>query len=324
MVQTTFAVGNAGSLATVLADIGSGADAAIDTAYTITMTAGVSLTAGATLEAGSSVTLEGSYPFIVPAFAVTGTVVTDLNFTGTITLDDGVLINPALSLNTGGTVTAGLFTGSVLGTTGDAGDTAINSGTIQSNGTYAAIEFAGGTVKNGWNGSPSALVSGVPEGVFIEVSGLVQNGGTIMGGRSIAVVLGEGTVDNGQIGDTGALLSGGGTGVDISGAGVVNNDGTISGVVDDGVFLGSGLVTNGQIGVEFGPDRGRSAGQRRVDRHWPRHRDQLSAPSSAAVTSGIYLEFGGTVTNGALVRSRRAGQRCGGGRAFPRSGGIAE
>jgi hypothetical protein len=70
MVQTTFSVGNAGSLATVLADIGSGTDAAINTAYTITMTAGVLLTAGVTLEAGSSVMLEGTFPFIVPAFAI--------------------------------------------------------------------------------------------------------------------------------------------------------------------------------------------------------------------------------------------------------------
>ena len=75
MVQTNFTVGNAGSLTTVLGEISAGgADAAINTPYNITMTAGVSLSAGVTLDAGSSVTLHGYYPFIIPALTVTGTV----------------------------------------------------------------------------------------------------------------------------------------------------------------------------------------------------------------------------------------------------------
>jgi T5SS/PEP-CTERM-associated repeat protein len=298
MVQTNFSVGNAGSLATVLTDIGSGADSAINTAYTIAMTAGVSLAAAAvSLKTGSSVMLEGTFPFIAPAFQVTGTVVTDLNFTGTITLNNGVLDNPALSVGTGGIVAAGLFNGAVLG---GAGDTAINGGTIQSTGTSAAIQFSSGTVQNGWNGSPAALISGVPEGVALQVSGLVQNGGTIIGTgqTSAAVFLGAGTVDNGQIGDTAATMSGVGTGVDIAGAGVINNDGSIIGVTYGGVYLGSGLVTNGQIGVGSALIDGGTGGS------------GVSIESGVGTVanfaniiggggSGVYLGFGGTVTNGA-------------------------
>ncbi|MEA2773830.1 MAG: mucin9, partial [Acetobacteraceae bacterium] len=299
MVQTTFSVGNAGSLATVLADIGSGTDAAINTAYTITMTAGVLLTAGVTLEAGSSVMLEGTFPFIVPAFAVTGTVITDLDFTGTITLDNGVLNNPALII-TNGTTIAGLFSGSVLGTTGDAGDNAINSGVIQSNGTDAAIGFATGTVQNGWNGPQSALISGVPAGITINGSGLMRNGGTVIasGPTSVAVFLGSGTIDNGQIGDTGALMSGGQNGVEISGAGVVINDGTIAGVTSDAVYLGSGLVTNGQIGVESAWIEGGPTGNGvSINTGLGTVANYGSIIGGGA--NGVYLAFGGTITNGA-------------------------
>jgi hypothetical protein len=301
MVQTNFSVGNAGSLATVLADISTGgADAAINTAYTITMTAGILASASVTLDTGSSVTLEGSFPFVSPAFSVTGTIVTDLNFTGTVTLDNGLLINPAISLNGSGTVVAGLFSGSVLGTTGDAGDTAINSGTIDSNGAFAAIQLDTGTVQNGWNGPTAALITGVPAGVYLKTSGLVQNGGTIIGSavNSNGVYLGAGTVNNGQISDTVALISGG-TGVDIAGAGVLTNDGTVLGTASDGVYLGSGSVTNGELGSTAALIEGGPSG----NGVW------IGAGAAGTVTnfasiiggglSGVYLQSGGTVTNGA-------------------------
>jgi hypothetical protein len=301
MVQTTFSVGNAGSLTTVLADISTGGtDAAIDTAYTITMTAGIDSTASVTLDADSSVTLQGSFPFISPSFSVAGTIDTDLNFTGTVTLDNGLLINPAISLNSG-TVVAGLFSGTVLGTTGDAGDTAINNGTINSNGTFAAIQFDTGTVQNGWNGPPAAYITGIPAGVYLQTSGLVQNGGTIIGSgaTSTAVFLGAGTVDNGQISDTTALISGAGNGVDIAGAGVLANDGTIIGSTYDGVYLGSGSVTNGQLGSTAALIEGGASGE-----------GVWIGATPATVTnfatiigglSGVYLQSGGTLTNGAVA-----------------------
>jgi hypothetical protein len=304
MVQTNFSVGNAGSLTTVLADISNGADAAINTAYTITMTSGVSLTASVSLMAGSSLSLDGTLPFDAPAFAVTGTVVTNLNLTGTVTLDQGVLINPAVSVSNGVTIVAGLFSGSVFGTADDSGDTAINNGTIQSSGAYGAIGLFTGTVQNGWNGPASAVISGVPVGVDLQTSGLVQNGGTIIGssGTATAVFLGAGTVDNGQIGATAALLSGGATGVDITGAGVINNDGTITGTTSDAVYLGSGLVTNGQIGavsalIDSGGDgNGVWIGA-----------DIGTVTNFGTIigggASGVYLQAGGTLTNGALSDS---------------------
>ncbi|HEX3994618.1 MAG TPA: hypothetical protein VHX39_25875, partial [Acetobacteraceae bacterium] len=304
MVQTTFSVGNAGSLTTVLQEIsGGGADAAINTAYTIAMTAGVSLSAGVNLEAGSSLLLEGSFPFIVPGFTATGTVVTDLNLTGTVILDNGLLDNPELVIVSGTTV-AGLFSGTVLGTSGDAGDSANNNGIIQSGGPYAAVEFNSGNVLNGWNGSPSALIAGVPAGVDLVISGLVQNGGTIIGTGpdSVAVSMGAGTVDNGQIGEALALLSGGMNGVVIQGAGVVNNDGLIFGAVSDAVYIGSGTVTNGQIGgasalIDGGPSGngvGVASGLGTV------------ANFSTIIgggAAGVYLKAGGTVTNGAASDS---------------------
>jgi hypothetical protein len=303
MVQTNFTVGSAGSLTSVLSEISTGgADAAADTAYTITTTAGIDTTASVTLDVGSSVTLEGTYPFIAPAFSVVGTIETDLNFTGTITLDNGVLINPSISLNNG-TVVAGLFSGTVLGTTGDSGDTAVNSGTINSSGSYAAVQFATGIVQNGWNGPTAALITGVPVGVDLQTSGLVQNGGTIIatgGTSSIGVYLGAGTVDNGQITDTFALISGTGTGVDIAGAGTVVNDGTIIGVAYEAVYLGSGSVTNGELGSSAGLIEGSGSTGNGV---W------IGAGGLGTVTNfatiigsgffGVYVQKGGSVTNGA-------------------------
>jgi T5SS/PEP-CTERM-associated repeat protein len=299
MVQTTFIASSGSLLATDLALISTGgADAAINTAYTITMTTGVSLTGSVDLDAGSSLTLEGPFPFNMPGFAVTGTLITDLRFTGTVTLDNSLLINPALDIINGTTV-AGLFSGSVLSATGDTSDTAINSGLIISTGSLAAIQFNSGTVQNGWNGAVAASISGVPDGVDMTVSGLVQNDGTIIssGTSSAAVAMGAGTVDNGQIGFTGALLSGAQTGVDIAGAGAVVNDGTILGGTSDAVSLGSGMVTNGQIGV--GSALIESVGGNGVSILSAAGSVINNGTISGGGQSGVYLEAGGTITNGA-------------------------
>jgi hypothetical protein len=303
MPQTNFSVATGGSLAAVLADIGSGTDAAADTAYVITLTASISLlspptpSASVTLEAGSSVTLEGPYALIVSAFAVTGTLTTDLNFTGTITLDDGTFINDALATS-GGVATAGLYTGTVLGTTGDGGDTVVNDGTIQYGGTYAAVELDTGTVQNGWDGSAAAVITGAAVGVQFDGSGLLQNGGTIIasGTKSTAVYLGAGTVDNGQLSETTALISGGENGVEIAGAGLVVNDGSIIGAATDAVYLGSGTVQNGATGdttaqILGGPaDNGVwiGAGAGTVDNY---------ATISGGGAAGVLLAAGGTVSN---------------------------
>ena len=301
MVQTNFNASDAASLAAVLLDIGSGADSATNTAYAITLTQALSAASESVgLKSGSSVTLESSFPFIVNAFTVTGTMTADLNFTGTVTLNNGVFNNASLTSNGTGTIIAGLYTGAVLGTLGDSGDSASNNGTIAYNGTFAAVEFATGTVQNGWNGLATALISGAAGGVFLETSGLVQNGGTVIatGTTSAAVVLASGTVDNGQIGDAGALISGGQNGVEITGAGVVVNAGTIIGAASDGVYLGSGTVTNGQIGdvaalIDGGPaDNGVwiGAGLGIVNNF---------ATIETGGAAGVLLEAGGRLVNGA-------------------------
>ena len=262
MARTAFSVGNSGSLATVLQDLTNGADSAINTAYTITLTAALLATSETvTLPAGSSVTLQGPYPFDIATFDVGGSLIADLNFTGTVTLDNGVFNNGSLT-TVSGTIVAGLYTGSVLGTLSDHGDTAINSGTILSSGTYAAIELGSGTVLNGWNGPPSALVSGTAGGVLIENAGVTRNDGSIVssGSTTAAVFLGSGTVDNGQIGFTAASLSGGENGLEITGAGVVANDGTVTGIASTAVYVGSGIVTNGQAGVSTALIDGGAAG----------------------------------------------------------------
>ena len=300
MVETSFTVSNAGSLTTVLSEISiGGTDAAADTSYTIDVTAGLVVTASATLDAGSSVTLEGTSPFVA-TMSLTGAIETDLNFTGTLTLDNGELINPAVVTNAG-TVVAGLFSGIVLGTTLDNGDTAINNGTIAYNGIYAAIGFYTGTVQNGWNGTPAALISGVAGGVDLESAGVVLNGGTIAssGQSSTALFLGAGTVDNGQISDTTAQISGSGVGVFIAGAGAVNNAGTIIGSTYGGVYLGSGSVTNG-LGATTALIRGASYGV------WI---GTIGGPGTVtnfgtvigAGSNGVYLQTGGTVANGAAA-----------------------
>jgi collagen type I alpha len=303
MVQTSFSVSNATTLATVLEEISSGGtDAAVGTGYTISLTAGISAPAETlALDAGSSLTLEASTALIIDAFQVTGTLLTDLDFTGTITLDNGVLDNPAVASNAGGTFVAGRYSGVVLGTPGDGGDIAINDGSITFDGTaYAAIELDSGTIQNGWNGPESALVSGVAGGVALLTGGLVQNGGTIIasGSDTAGAFLAAGTVDNGQIGDTGALISGTQNGVEIAGAGAVDNDGTITGLASDGVYLDSGNVTNGQLGdaaalIDGGPTANGAmiaTGLGTVD--------NFGTVIGGGV-AGVRLQFGGMVANGA-------------------------
>jgi Hint domain len=302
MVQTSFSVGDTATLGTVLQEISTGGtDAAGSTAYTITLTAAMAPSSlSVELLPGSSVTLSGPDPFIVGAFAVTGTVVTDLNYTGNITLDNGALSNVAVATNGGGTVTAGLFSGAVLGTVGDAGDNAINDGTVLYGGGFAAIEFDSGGVQNGWDGTAAALVSGVAGGVELETSGIVQNGGTIeaSGTAAIGVYVGAGTVDNGQATLTAALITGGDAGVEIAGTGAVANLATIVGATGDGVILGSGSVANGTTSDTTALIQGGStdngvwinAGSGTVSNF---------ATIIGGGASGVLLQDGGTLTNGA-------------------------
>jgi len=305
MVQTNFSASDGPSLAAVLLDIGSGADSATNTAYAITLTQALSAASeSVSLKSGSSVSLQGTAPFIFDTLTVTGSLVTDLNFTGTVTLNNGVFNNVTLTGNGSGTTVAGVYTGSVLGTLGDGGDIAINNGIIHNNTNFTAVAFSTGTVQNGWNGPVTAEITATAGGVLLETSGLVQNGGTILvsGPATAAVFLGAGTVDNGQIGDTGATIEGNSNGVEITGAGLLANDGTILGDNSDAVYLGSGTVTNGQIGDFTALISGGTAD----NGVWINSGLGTVANFATILSggaSGVFLNAGGTVTNGTSTDS---------------------
>jgi hypothetical protein len=285
MVQTAFSVGDEADLTTALGNISlpSGVDAAPNTAYTITLTASIALTADALLDldTGSSLTLEGDALFASGfLFTVTGAVTTDLNFTGTITLDGGSVDNVAIAENGGGTVIAGNYSGQIVGTMGDGGDSVVNAGSITFTGTAGAIEFDTGTSS-------------------------VENTGTIIDANALGlgVVLGAGTVDNGTTSDTTGLISGGDYGVQINGAGVVNNDATITGtgLGATAVNIGSGTVNNGTTTDTAALIDGGANG---VNGVWVETDTGIVNNFGTISDAGgvaVYLEFGGTVTNGSTA-----------------------
>jgi hypothetical protein len=275
MVQTSFSVADETDLTTDLASISvGGGNAAIDTAYTITLTAPITLTgdAVADLESGSTLLLEGDRLLANGnTFTVTGGVTTDLNFTGVITLlDGGSVDNPAVTTS-GGTPITGIFTGQITDS-GAGDDSVINAGSITYTGTGGAIDFSAGT-------------------------STVTNTGTIdaTNALGVGVSLNAGTVTNGTTADMTALIQGGDDGIDIADAGDVVNDGTIIGQAANGVNLGSGTVVNGTTAdttalIQGNADNGVlfQTGAGTVD-------------NFGTITSndvGIDLQAGGTVTQG--------------------------
>jgi hypothetical protein len=285
MVQTAFSVGDEADLTTALGNISlpSGIDSAPNTAYTITLTASIALTANALLDldTGSSLTLEGDALFASGfLFTVTGAVTTDLNFTGTITLDGGSVDNVAIAENGGGTVVAGNFSGQIVGTMGDGGDSVVNAGVITYTGTAGAIEFDTGT-------------------------STVENTGTIIDANALGlgVVLGAGTVDNGTTNSTTGLITGGDFGIEINGAGLVNNDATITGTGAGAtaVYIGSGTVNNGTATNTAALIDGGANG---INGVWVGADSGIVNNFGTISDAGgvaVYLGAGGTVTNGSTA-----------------------
>jgi hypothetical protein len=323
MVQTSFSVADETDLTTALGSISlpSGINAAPNTAYTITLTAAISLTAAASLDldTGSSLTLEGDALFATgQTFTVIGSITTDLNFTGTITLDGGSVDNVAV---TSGPPATGSFTGQIVDTSG-AGDGVVNAGNITYSGIGGAVDFTGGTnttdntgtidatsaagvgvffaagtVDNGTTTDTTSLITGGTFGVEITGAGLVSNDGTISvsGALGTAVYLGSGTIDNGTVLDTTALITSPYFGIEVAGAGFVANDGTITGTVGDGVYLGSGTVDNGAAGDTTAlVDSDTGNGVQVQD--GPGIVDNFGT-ISATDDVGVYLASGGTLTN---------------------------
>lgn len=280
MVQTSFTVGGMGdpTLDQVFTDISTGGiDAATDTDYAITLTATTSFVQNETLtlESGSSLTLEGDALFATGyAFVVVGAVTTDLNFTGTITLDGGSVDNVAVTTS-GPTPITGIFSGQIVGTAGDTGDSVVNAGSITYGGSDAAIDF----------GTSSGATS-------------VQNTGTIDATDVAAagVVLAAGTVENGPSNATTAQIIGGAYGAAILGAGLVQNEGTISG--STGVYVGSGTVDNGTSTAFAGLISGV------VNGVWVGAGTGIVSNFGTIQASGgvgVYLEAGGTLVTGSAT-----------------------
>jgi Hint domain len=295
MTQTTFTVANAGSLTAALADISNGGtDAAVNTAYTITLTQLIDLPSPPTpsgtlaLLSGSSLVLNGPGALQIASFLINGgTVSADVGISGSATLDNAVLVNAAS------------FTGNIVSATGDTSDIVVNSGIVSNPGTVAAVQLGSGTVQSGLNGATTAQIDGIYAGVQFTSSGVVQTDGSIIasGTAGYGVFIGgSGMVTNGEAGATTALISAGGYGVVIEGPGTVSNAATISGGGGAGVYLASGLITNGGLVDTTALIGGGGEGV------WIR-----SGPGTvgnfgtvrAGSLAGVLLGAGGTVVNGA-------------------------
>jgi T5SS/PEP-CTERM-associated repeat protein len=297
MTQTNFTVTNNGSLTSALAAISNGGtDAAIDTAYTITLPTLVDApsppTPSATLSLpnGSSLLLTGVGGLQVASFLVNGgTVTAATDIAGMVSLDRAVLINTQN------------FTGGIVNATSNTVENLVNTGVIDQTGAAPAVEFEDGTVETGWNGASGAEILATGVGVALEAGGVLQNGGTIVAsganGFGVYIGAGGGTVSNGQPNDTTALISGGLYGAVIEGPGIVGNAGTITGTSGTGVYLFSGLITNGS---QFDPAaliEGTSGDGVLVESGIGTIGNFGTIAGGG--TAGIVLEVGGTVVNGA-------------------------
>lgn len=240
-MTTTFTETNAGGLNADLADISTGADAATNTDYLFKLSDNIALSsASLSLKAGSTLTLEGPGSAFIDNFAVTGTLIDETPFTGTISLTGGTLVT-SLVTDTGGTLSGGTITGSVLGFSAG-GDTVTNDGAItDTDAGSSGVDLSAGIVTNGSATNTAALISGASYGVTISNTGTVTNDGTLSGGTT-GVSLAGGSVSNAA---TASSIYGGSIGVDISGAGTLTNGGSIIGGSFIGVYLGSGDITNG-------------------------------------------------------------------------------
>jgi hypothetical protein len=309
MVQTYFPVADeTGFDGAITAISNGGTAAAINTSYTIALSGlplGLTNDVLLDLETGSTLLLEGvALNATGVTFDATGVVTLDLNFTGTITLDGGAVRNVALAINSGGTAVAGYYSGQILGTVGDGGDTASNDGTIVFSDSAGAVDFDTGLVQNGWDGTTAALISGTAIGVEIDTSGTVQNAGTISAftppdDTGIGAYLLSGTVDNGTATYSTALITADDYGVEIIDAGLVANDGTISGTNGAGVYLGSGTIYNGSS-VDITASITTASG----DATWVNDGAGIVANFGTLSALGgvaVYLASGGTLTNGSAA-----------------------
>ncbi|HEX3881554.1 MAG TPA: hypothetical protein VHW66_02745 [Stellaceae bacterium] len=230
--------------------------------------------------------------------------------TGTITVATG----PAV-IGTGDTVSvlnAGTISGYSYGVeiNGTAG-TVTNLGTIEAISTGFGVGVylsQGGTVANGVSGSTSGTIGGDTYGVEITgAAGTVTNFGTIEAistGFGVGVYLSQGgTVANGVSGSTSGTIGGDTYGVEITGAaGTVTNFGKIEAISTNfgaGVFLGSaGYVSNGSIADTTAAISGYTYGVEAKGASGSTVLNCGAIAASGRYGEGVYLAYGGLVTNG--------------------------
>ena len=184
-----------------------------------------------------------------------------------------------------------------------------NLGTIAgSTGTGVTLR-AGGTVTNGAIGDTLAVIEGVVGVVVAAAAGAVINLGSIRATGAAAASYGVqladgGSVTNGGSGVTSSLISGA-SGVGLLKRGAVVNFSTVTGATGHAVTLrAGGTVTNGSATdtvalIEGAIGVGMALGVGTVVNF-----GSIKATGASAVSYGVQLADGGTVTNGAAGTTR--------------------
>ena len=218
-------------------DINGGSDSALDTAYAIALSTGISVDSlDLTLPQGSSLEIDGRGFLVITSgdtLTVAGALTLDAPVTGDVLLDGATLtIDPVT--NAGGIQGGGVYTGGISGET--TSDMVVNGGAITSS-ELVAVHLTGGTITN----QAGATISGSEYATAFDDSGFLVNGGTITGGSVGVSFAADGTVNNNGAAST---ISGSMDGIVVDGDATITNGGTISATSSDAIFAASGTVTN--------------------------------------------------------------------------------
>jgi hypothetical protein len=207
----------------------------------------------------------------------------------------------------GGTVTNGSPVDSAARIEGKVGvgraDTLTNFGTIQ--GFLEGVSDVG-AITNGAASEPGALIEGASSGVYASSSLTITNFGTVEGvfGSGIEAESG-GVITNGGPGDGAALIEGY-SGVSAKASATVGNFGTIRGAGtaahDAGVYLGQGgSVANGGAGGKTALIEGYDGIEAKGAGAAVTNLGTILGVGDSDGDAGVYLDQGGSVTNGAAA-----------------------
>jgi hypothetical protein len=265
---------------------------------------GIALTASGTVSNAQSgsilATFEGVYIAGAASAVQNYGAIQGENLGNGVALKDGGTVNNGSTLDTKALIEgySGLFT--VAGAT-----TVANFATIEGVGAFGdgAFIVGGGAVTNGTLGDRIATIEGNNSGIAASAPATVINLGTVQGSNAIGVLLSSGgTVTNGGNTDTTALIEGLTNGLGVNGlAGTVTNFGTIealgAALADSGLYIApGGTLTNGSTTDRSATVVGYT-GVKGVDA-------ALVVVNFGSIegegnsTWGVFLDSGGTLTNG--------------------------